>query len=240
MTQVATILAFSAHPDDEVLLTGGTLARLAALIAGEHLEVLLSYDPQGVTGHRDHVRVHQVGARAAELAGSIRVLEATVPRELLPVLAAPARALRWLTGRDQPDDFRLAGTPRAAITHRISVRRFAAAKLAGLAAHQSRVRLPRQRQALSASSGSAQSRTISSSGRPRAAARAATVKNAGVAVRPVSILRSVSAGTPDRAAISAMLRGPRASRSSMPSRSPRACSRWLSGGRTMTVILIPV
>jgi LmbE family N-acetylglucosaminyl deacetylase len=27
---VATILAFHAHPDDEVLLTGGTLARLAA------------------------------------------------------------------------------------------------------------------------------------------------------------------------------------------------------------------
>ena len=30
MTAVAMILAFHAHPDDEVLLTGGTLARLAA------------------------------------------------------------------------------------------------------------------------------------------------------------------------------------------------------------------
>jgi len=30
MTAVATILAFHAHPDDEVLFTGGTLARLAA------------------------------------------------------------------------------------------------------------------------------------------------------------------------------------------------------------------
>jgi LmbE family N-acetylglucosaminyl deacetylase len=26
MTEMATILAFHAHPDDEVLLTGGTLA----------------------------------------------------------------------------------------------------------------------------------------------------------------------------------------------------------------------
>ncbi len=32
MTAVATILAFHAHPDDEVLFTGGTLARLAALL----------------------------------------------------------------------------------------------------------------------------------------------------------------------------------------------------------------
>jgi hypothetical protein len=30
MAGVATIVAFHAHPDDEVLLTGGTLARLAA------------------------------------------------------------------------------------------------------------------------------------------------------------------------------------------------------------------
>jgi hypothetical protein len=59
------------------------------------------------------------------------------------------------------------------------------------------------------------------------------VKKAGVAMRPVSILRSVSAGTPDTAAISAMLRAPRASRSSMPSLSPRARSRRVSGGRTM-------
>jgi hypothetical protein len=83
-------------------------------------------------------------------------------------------------------------------------------------------------QALSASvgsvlaPGSAQARTISSRDSPRAAARVATVKNAGVAMRPVSILRNVSAGTPERAAISAMLRGPRAARKSRPSRSPRA------------------
>jgi LmbE family N-acetylglucosaminyl deacetylase len=29
MTSVPTIVAFHAHPDDEALLTGGTLARLA-------------------------------------------------------------------------------------------------------------------------------------------------------------------------------------------------------------------
>jgi len=30
MAAMATVVAFHAHPDDEVLLTGGTLARLAA------------------------------------------------------------------------------------------------------------------------------------------------------------------------------------------------------------------
>src|SRR3984885_15259258 len=132
---MATIVAFHAHPDDEVLLTGGTIARLtaeghrvivvvacdgdvwagpgqgrrleelrasaailgaarvvhlgyadsghgpvlyedpagrtrfaradvreaagrlAALLAEEHADLLLSYDPQGGYGHRDHVRV---------------------------------------------------------------------------------------------------------------------------------------------------------------------------------------
>jgi hypothetical protein len=138
---MATVVAFHAHPDDEVLLTGGTIARLAAeghrviivvacdgdvlpgpgqgqrlgelrasaailgadkavwlgyadsghgpvlfedppgrtrfaradvgeaaarlaaLLADESADLLLSYDPRGGNGHRDHVRVHRVGGR---------------------------------------------------------------------------------------------------------------------------------------------------------------------------------
>ncbi|AYF73770.1 hypothetical protein D7D52_07740 [Nocardia yunnanensis] len=138
---MATVVAFHAHPDDEIILTGGTLAklaadghrtviavasdghrelpdgaaaprlrelrasaevlgvtrvehlgyadsghgpilypnppgrtlfvradideaaqRLAALLADEQPAVLLSYDRHGGYGHRDHVRVHEVGA----------------------------------------------------------------------------------------------------------------------------------------------------------------------------------
>lgn len=136
---MATIVAFHAHPDDEVLLTGGTIAwlaaqghrviivmacdgamwdgpdrdrrlddleasaailgadkavhlgyadsghgpllfddppgrtrfaradvgeaagKLAALLADEHADLLLSYDPQGINGHRDHVRCTRSG-----------------------------------------------------------------------------------------------------------------------------------------------------------------------------------
>lgn len=213
LTQMATIVAFHAHPDDEVLLTGGTIARLAAeghrvivvacdgdvwaspdhdpgrrleglrasaailgadkavhlgyadsghgpvlfedppgrtrfaradveeaagklaaLLADEHADLLLSYDPQGGYGHRDHVRVHQVGAQAAGLAG-VRVVEATVPRELAARFARALLLLRLVT-RHRLDEMRGYGTPQSAITHRIDIRRYAAQKRAALAAHR--------------------------------------------------------------------------------------------------------
>jgi LmbE family N-acetylglucosaminyl deacetylase len=111
--------------------------RLAGLIREEHADVLLSYDARGGNGHRDHVKVHEVGARAAELAG-VRVLEATVPRELVTALLTPVRVLR-LVVRYDPQVMRTAGSPRSAITHRVSVRRFASRKRAALAAHTSQV-----------------------------------------------------------------------------------------------------
>jgi hypothetical protein len=77
-------------------------------------------------------------------------------------------------------------------------------------------------------------------GDPQHGGQAATVKKAGVGARPVSILRRVSAETPAAAATSAMLRLPRARRSSAPNRSPRSRSHGVRGVLTMTVILIPV
>lgn len=108
-------------------------AKLAALLADEQADLLLSYDRQGGYGHRDHVRVHQVGERAARLAG-VRVVEATMPRELMARLARPLLLFRLLT-RHSPDEMGGYGTPRSAITHRVDVRRHAARKRAALAAH---------------------------------------------------------------------------------------------------------
>ena len=205
---MATVLAFHAHPDDEVLLTGGTLARLsaeghrvvivvacdgavmtpngrlgefrasagilgaaraehlgyadsghgpvlypdppdrmrfaradtdeaagrlAALIREENASLLLSYDARGGYGHRDHVKVHEVGARAAEVTG-VRVLEATVPRVLAVAGAGVLRTLRL--ARYTHGEARIAGTPWSVITHRVNVRRYAALKQAALAAHR--------------------------------------------------------------------------------------------------------
>jgi LmbE family N-acetylglucosaminyl deacetylase len=212
---MATVVALHAHPDDEVLLTGGTLAgavaaghrvvivvatdgqvtavpdaaparlgelrssaailgvhrvehlgyadsgygavlypdppdrmrfvradteevagRLAALLRQEHADVLLSYDPNGGYGHRDHVKVHEVGKRAAELAGVATVLEATLPREVVERLARLARALRLPLPFGTPT-LGAVYRPGAAITHRINVRRFARQKQAALACHRS-------------------------------------------------------------------------------------------------------
>jgi LmbE family N-acetylglucosaminyl deacetylase len=108
--------------------------KLAALLAGEQADLLLSYDPQGGNGLRDHVRVHQVGARAAELTG-VRVAEATMPRELIARVARLLIAFRLLT-RHRVDEMRGYGVPRSAITHRVNVRRYAAQKQAALAVHR--------------------------------------------------------------------------------------------------------
>jgi LmbE family N-acetylglucosaminyl deacetylase len=111
-------------------------AKLAALIREEHADVLLSYDPQGGYRHPDHIKVHQVGARAAEMVESVRILEATIPRELVNRLFRLTRLFRIVVRYDQ-DDIRTAFIPYADITHRIDVRRYARQKRAALAAHNS-------------------------------------------------------------------------------------------------------
>jgi LmbE family N-acetylglucosaminyl deacetylase len=102
-------------------------ARLLAVIREERAQLLLSYEPGGHYGHRDHVRVHQVAARAAEMADGIRVLEAAVPAPALRLLFSPRKR-----------DVTVAGPPRR-ITHRVSVRKYARGKRAALAAHVGRV-----------------------------------------------------------------------------------------------------
>ncbi|MGV9307343.1 PIG-L deacetylase family protein [Nonomuraea sp. NPDC003727] len=213
---MATVVAFHAHPDDEAILTGGTLARaaaeghrvvivvatdhmgaaadgdttrmdelrasaavlgvhrvvhlgyadsghgailypdppdrarfvaadpaeaagrLAAILTEERADILLSYDANGGYGHRDHVRVHEVGKLAAAEAGVPRLLEATLPRDIVARLMTAARVLR-LPLRYDPDALSRAYSPREAITHRIDVRRFARQKRDAIAAHHSQV-----------------------------------------------------------------------------------------------------
>jgi len=215
---MATLIALHAHPDDEVLLTGGTLARaaaeghrvvivvatdglmdvaagepprlaelrasaavlgvarvehlgyadsghgpllypdppdrirfaraevadaaerLAVIIREERADLLLGYDANGGYGHRDHVLVHQVARAAAELTG-VRVLDATVPRDLLGRLLRLLRVLRrpFRSYEEQlPNMF----SSRSAITHAVDVRRHAGRKRAALAAHRSEVAKP--------------------------------------------------------------------------------------------------
>ncbi|HWF41974.1 MAG TPA: PIG-L family deacetylase, partial [Acidothermaceae bacterium] len=87
-----------AHPDGCDLNAFATVPldqaarRLYAVLQEEHADVLTIYDPVGGYGHPDHVQVHHVGRRAAELARTRLVLQVTVDRV---ALQRALRLVRW-------------------------------------------------------------------------------------------------------------------------------------------------
>jgi LmbE family N-acetylglucosaminyl deacetylase len=115
-----------------------TAARgLAALLREEGADVLTSYDASGGYGHPDHVQVHHVGARAAELAGTPVVLEATVDQDLLRKAVRLASKVYRFPPEFDRAAFEQAYAPRRVLTHRVDVRRYADRKRASMAAHAS-------------------------------------------------------------------------------------------------------
>src|SRR6476469_499507 len=201
-----TIVSFHAHPDDEALLTAGTLARavaeghrvvvvvatageagltddgrredlaarrraeldasalaigagrvevlgypdsgfgavpvdeaaerLAAILREEDADLLTGYDPSGGYGHPDHVQVHHVARRAAELTDVV-LLEATVEREAIVRVVGCLRTLGRVVPVPHLPDMSTAYLPRAELTHCVDVRRQLPAKEASLRAHAS-------------------------------------------------------------------------------------------------------
>ena len=115
--------------------------RLAAVLRSEQADVLTTYDPHGVYGHPDHVAVHQVGARAAEIAGSPKVFWATANRDFFRERAKDEVALAERMGEEGIEAVVAEGfgLPSAEITHRVDVRSFAHSKRAALRAHGSQI-----------------------------------------------------------------------------------------------------
>jgi LmbE family N-acetylglucosaminyl deacetylase len=119
--------------------------RLAALLEEEQADVLTVYDFHGNYGHPDHVRVHLVGHRAAELAGVGEVYEATLNRDhVMREMAAAREAGYDLTppdGDENPDswtdDGLPFGMPESELTTKIDVTDFIAEKRASLTCHAS-------------------------------------------------------------------------------------------------------
>jgi LmbE family N-acetylglucosaminyl deacetylase len=111
--------------------------RLAAILREERADVLTVYDPGGGYGHPDHVQVHRVGVRAAELAGTPVVLEATVDRRLLRPVGLILRALARVVALPAVPDLWSAYTSHGDLTHRVDVRGHLDAKLGSLRAHAS-------------------------------------------------------------------------------------------------------
>lgn len=118
-------------------------SRLAAILTETGADVLTVYDPAGGYGHPDHVQVHRVGGRAAQLSGTPVVLEATVDRRpLVRILRIAGRTgiVRLLgVNREEwsSDRFARAFADPDRITHKVNVRRYSGAKRAAMAAHVS-------------------------------------------------------------------------------------------------------
>ncbi len=118
-------------------------ARLAAILTEEGAEVLTVYDENGVYGHPDHIQVHRVGVRAAELAGTPRVYMGTINKDFVRRSMAEARA----SGVEVPGggvgdvdggDFEM-GVAEDRITTTVNVRPWLARKRASMAAHASQI-----------------------------------------------------------------------------------------------------
>lgn len=111
--------------------------RLAEILQEERADLLAIYDPAGGYGHPDHVQVHRVGKRAAEIAGTQIVLEATVNRDpLLKALRLAGKFYRFPPEFDVRT-FESAYTAGADITHRVKVGKYTKQKRASMAAHAS-------------------------------------------------------------------------------------------------------
>jgi LmbE family N-acetylglucosaminyl deacetylase len=112
-------------------------AKLAAILVEERADVLTVYDDNGGYGHPDHIQVHRVGMRAAELAGTPRVYQSTMNRE---AAIAGWTAIAAETGGDVPDfGDREFGKPEAIITARVDVSAYAPAKRTAMRAHSSQI-----------------------------------------------------------------------------------------------------
>jgi LmbE family N-acetylglucosaminyl deacetylase len=114
--------------------------RLARILQDEHADVLTVYDDHGGYGHPDHVNVHRVGVRAAELAGTKRVYESTMNRDHIQRLLRQ-RAEQLTDAPDAPDAAEMDefGSPESIITTTVDVRDFVDRKRASMAAHASQI-----------------------------------------------------------------------------------------------------
>lgn len=115
--------------------------RLAAILREEDADVLTIYDDNGGYGHPDHIQVHHVGKRAAEIVGTPRVYQNTINRDEAERVMKKYSEHAVTAGLDLPDlesmpEF---GKPESVITTAVNVTPQLAAKRDAMRAHASQI-----------------------------------------------------------------------------------------------------
>ena len=117
-------------------------ARLARILAEERPDAFTVYDDHGNYGHPDHIQVHRVGVRAAEMARVERVYEATMNRDEFRRLMAQAAELGLSDIGDLPDMEDVGdqmGLPEELLTTAVDVSSHLEVKRRAMAAHASQI-----------------------------------------------------------------------------------------------------
>ncbi|MEA2001210.1 MAG: PIG-L family deacetylase [Actinomycetota bacterium] len=115
--------------------------RLAKVLVEESADALTVYDSHGGYGHPDHIQVHRVGHRAAQLAATPVVLETTINRDRV------THMMQMVDDGDEPamaafaDDpgLKKIGTPDLDITTAVDVSEWVDVKRRAMVAHASQV-----------------------------------------------------------------------------------------------------
>ncbi|SNT37598.1 PIG-L family deacetylase [Rhodococcoides kyotonense] len=110
--------------------------KLAAVLQEENADVVTIYDPNGGYGHPDHIQVHHVGLRAAEIAGTKNVYETTANRDHMKELV---KANPNWAEEDNSLDLDTFGLPESEITTIVDVSSVMDAKRAAMLAHETQV-----------------------------------------------------------------------------------------------------
>ena len=111
--------------------------KLAAILDSERADALTCYDDHGGYGHPDHIQVHRVGLRAAALAGTRRVFQSTINRDLVK---RGRHLLADQAGVETPDlDEDTFGKPESELTAVVAVTAYLDYKRRAMRAHASQI-----------------------------------------------------------------------------------------------------